>query len=74
MIFSSDLYDPYIERIQALNLQEFIEESSEFGLDIHSQLILVNQLREEVMNVVIEFSFIVVCVFVKVSYALFRYG
>lgn len=47
-----DISDPYIERIQALNLQEFIEESSEFGLDIKTQLVLVNQLREEIIAAV----------------------
>lgn len=50
--YSLDLVDPYIERIRALNLQEFIEESSEFGLDIKTQLVLVNQLREEIIAAV----------------------
>ncbi|XP_061197209.1 uncharacterized protein LOC133205414 [Saccostrea echinata] len=43
-------YDPYIARIRALNLQDLIEETSEFGLDIHSLLILVNKLREEIIK------------------------
>jgi hypothetical protein len=44
------VYDPYIERIRSLNLQDLIEETSEFGLDIHSLLILVNELREEIIK------------------------
>lgn len=54
--YSLDLVDPYIERIRALNLQEFIEESSEFGLDIKTQLVLVNQLREEIIAAVMQIS------------------
>lgn len=49
ILYTGD-YDPYIERIRSLNLQDLIEETSEFGLDIHPLLILVNKLREEIIK------------------------
>ena len=56
--------DPFLDRVYGMNLSDLIEEVSEFGLDMKHCLIIVNEIRNAILDAV---SSVIYFIFYKIN-------